>query len=267
MHKQSVKLYQGCYLSTAIKSKASGTIKEKIFKEWFDMKNTRRPLIILAMALLLTVVMVMSCVTFAKYIITTNEHTNDATVAKWGWTVSADASNLFGEKYAAGGGTLSVVANEGTLVVSGRPGTNVVAPGTTGSMTFSIGGKAEVLSRITVEASGQDVVLTKSETSEVYYPVKWTLTKAGAGSAIVDAGSIDDVVDALEALSVASVPANTESSSNGTYTLTWAWEWNDANNLNDTRLGQIAQGTDVDGYTADLTTSVAITITIEQVQA
>lgn len=266
MHKQSVKLYQGCYLSTAIKSKASGTIKEKIFKEWFNMKNTRRPLIILAMALLLTVVMVMSCVTFAKYIISTNEHTNSAKVAKWGWTVSADASNLFGEKYAAGDGTLSVVANEGTLVVSGRPGTNVVAPGTTGSMTFSIGGKAEVLSRITVEASGQDVVLKQDE-SPVYYPVKWTLTKDGVAVSGCENVALATIIAHIDAFDE-TVDANTVSSNEGDYELTWAWAW-EANNDNDTILGKIANagGASVDGYTADLTTSVAITITIEQVQA
>lgn len=229
------------------------------------MKNTRRPLIILAMALLLTVVMVMSCVTFAKYIISTNEHTNSAKVAKWGWTVSADASNLFGEKYAAGDGTLSVVANEGTLVVSATPGTNVVAPGTTGSMTFSIDGQAEVRSQITVTASGTEIALKRGE-DVVYSPVKWTLTKDGEAVDGCQNTSLATIIAHIDAFDE-TVAANTVSAHAGTYTLTWAWEWNDANNLNDTRLGQIAQGTEVAGYTADLTTSVAITITIEQVQA
>lgn len=218
------------------------------------------------MALLLTVVMVMSCVTFAKYIITTNQQSNNATVAKWGWTVSADAANLFGEKYAAGSNNLSVVNDSGTLVVSATADTNVVAPGTTGSMTFSIDGQAEVFSKITVTASGTEIALKQGE-SVVYSPVKWTLTKDGeavSGCENVALATIIATIDAFDE----TVDANTVSSNEGDYELTWAWAW-EANNANDTILGKIANagGASVDGYTADLTTSVAITITIEQVQA
>ena len=133
--------------------------------------NKRKSLIVIAMFVLLAVLIAMSGMTFARYISSKEVPTQSATVAKWGFVVSADADALFGSDYK--GTTLAtVVANtEEQLSVSAESAAEgqtrglVVAPGTTGSMTFSITGEAEVRAQITVSMTNvQDVYLTHTTT-------------------------------------------------------------------------------------------------------
>ena len=58
-----------------------------------------RPFIITAMVALIALVVGMGGYTFAKYFTSTGTHSNQATVAKWGFVLSANATNLFGEEY------------------------------------------------------------------------------------------------------------------------------------------------------------------------
>ena len=126
------------------------------------MKNMKRKALIVAvMALLLVAILAMSVSTFAKYTTSATTGSNTATVAKWGFVVNAQAGGLFADQY---GGTDSGLADAyvsgDTVFVDANGSGNVVAPGTTGSLTFSITGTAEVRSQVTVTASGTDVALT-----------------------------------------------------------------------------------------------------------
>lgn len=248
------------------------------------MKNSRKPLIIVSMALLLAVVLAMGGVTFAKYISTTNTGTNEARVAKWGFTLEYEAATMFGPEYDWNDSSSAVVDEEdGTLVVA-VDAANLVAPGTSGSMSFTIGGTAEVLSQFYVTATGADVALKKDGT-EVYSPITWTLVhKKVDNSEVVEVnnGTIEAVLEKINALNLTVVEANSAAADIlGTYTISWQWDFEEgattdasshidtyANDAYDTILGQIAANNAQTpaGYTADLGVSIYVDITVAQIQ-
>lgn len=237
------------------------------------MKNMKKKVVIVAtMVLLLAVVLVMSISTFAKYTSTATPVSANAAVAKWGLVASTNATNLFPAKY--GPATDSVAdawADADDAKVSVFAAGAVVAPGTTGSVTFGATGTAEVLAKVNIEATGTDLVLTKG--SETYSPIKWSLSKNGTPVSTMQNKTLTDIVDYLNAAEIdetiqpnASVAAE--------YVLTWTWAFNNTaasgitdldGNAADTILGQLAVGT-VDGYTK---TDVAfgVTVSVEQIQA
>ena len=100
--------------------------------------------------------------TFSKYV-THGNGTGTAQVAKWGYTVDVNTSGIFGEKCKKeAGATFSTIttSNDGLSVKAESAGRNLVAPGTTGSMTFKVGGKAEVKARLYMGITpNKDVVL------------------------------------------------------------------------------------------------------------
>ena len=237
-------------------------------------KNTSkkvRPLLVGVMVFMIALVLGMGGFTLAKYISTTETQSNQATVAKWGFVVTANASELFGTEYKGTGLAVTGSSATGTVVVKADTANerNLVAPGTTGSMTFTVSGTAEVMSKLTITATNtNNVVLTKTEDSSTYTPVKWTLKK---GEAVVDGCEnvqIAKIVDTINALDDQDqeVAPNTQLNCAGTYTLSWSWAFSDGNDAQDTILGQIASGSTVTGYTATTSIDFGITISIEQIQ-
>ena len=98
----------------------------------------------IASVLLIAVLLTTSAVsgTYAKYV-TSGTGTDSARVAKWGVTVTADFSDLFTERYDThvnwNGDT------DGDSVVSSEVNTDVVAPGTDGTLAnFTVNGQPEV---------------------------------------------------------------------------------------------------------------------------
>ena len=250
------------------------------------MKNSRKPLIIVSMALLLAVVLAMGGVTFAKYISTTNTDTNEARVAKWGFTLEYEAATMFGPEYDWNDSSSAVVDEEdGTLVVA-VDAANLVAPGTSGSMSFTIGGTAEVWSQFYVTVLGQEVSLEGGDLADTYYPMDWTLEHDG--TKLVTDGRLADVLDAIKDLDLVTVDANDDTADIlGTYTISWKWDFEQgdeadlsehidtfANDKYDTILGQIAanntQVPDVadgqDEWDANLNVDLYIGITVAQIQ-
>ena len=237
-----------------------------------------RPLIITLMVALVAVVVGMGGFTFAKYFSSTGAKSNQATVAKWGFVLNANATNLFDDKYKGTGlATTEGTTQNGTVVVAANTeGSNVVAPGTTGSMTFSISGTAEVMSKLTITAESSSDVILKTSGESDYVPLKWTLSKGG------------QVVDGCQNLTLTAMVAkinelddqdqqvapNTQLTCAGDYTLTWEWAFSTdtATDAKDTLLGRSIADTlsDDEETTHDgTTTSVqfSITISIEQIQA
>lgn len=236
--------------------------------------SNKKSIFIIALLLLLVAVIGFGGYTLSKYVSSKSDN-GTANVAKWGFTVTANGDGLFGKEYKYDAGKDASVVNTAsgaTLTVSAvTPATgersNLVAPGTTGSMTFSIGGTAEVKSKIEVSLTGNDVVLkytTATVTNGEYAPVKWTLKKTGVTDAILSEGSFAQLTTALGNLGE-TVDANGTYTKAGEYTIEWAWAYESGNDALDTFLGTIANtpAATTDGtYTKATGTTTAISFNL-----
>ena len=237
-------------------------------------KDNRKSILVIGLLLLLVAVIGFGGYTLSKYVTKKSVKDNKAQVAKWGFTVTAENNKLFGDKYSNG----KIAATEDKLTVKAdSAGTNLVAPGLSGSMTFTVAGKAEVLAKVSVamNAAGdkttiEDVVLKykKGGTAGTYNPVKWTLTKKGETTALVNEGTLANVQTELAKLYNANTAIATEL--NDEYTLSWAWAFENAANSDtdalDTLLGWKANGTDIPtdyGFTVEEGTCTNISFSIE----
>ncbi len=209
-------------------------------------KNNRRSILVIGLLLMLVAVIGFGGYTLSKYV-TKKETSANASVAKWGFTVDADATGLFGSKYSYNNGksTVNTATNPDAATLTVSADANRVAPGTTGSMTFKVTGTAEVKAQIKIEMTVKnDVVLNYTKdgvAGTAYTPVKWTLTKKGTTDAIAE-GTLADIKAELDKVAItynANATAIDEE-----YTLTWAWAFEnndvaDADAL-DTLLGMVA---------------------------
>lgn len=248
-----------------------------------EKKDNRKSVLLIALLLLLVAIIGFGGYTLSKYI-TSKSTDSTARVAKWGFTVDADNSKLFGDQYKwkdnASGSTTD---GTGTLTVKAdTAGTNLVAPGTSGSMTFSVKGKAEVLAKVEmkVAAGYSDVALTLTKDTKeyIYNPVKWTLKKNNAD--VVTNGTLAEVVAALngqykveENKDTATIGIGTEI--NDEYTLSWAWAFEGTavpagvegltSDALDTLLGQGTE-TEANGYALTYVKTVKFELAISVTQ-
>lgn len=259
-------------------------------------KNGKRIALILV-ALLLIAAIAFGAYTYSKYV-ENAKGAGSANVAQWGFTVSMENGENagFSTKYNASG----TADQSGTAIVADTSTDgNVVAPGANGQISFTVGGKAEVLAKITTSITNTSEIsltLTKDDVDVVYYPIKYTLNNGT--SDIVDDGTMADVVTAITSdstLNQTSIAAGTTITEK-TYTLSWEWAFEgatfevddtnqytvDGNEL-DTILGHIAANSlDPDTYTvidsnkgewtvtaseAETELSFSIAIGIEQIQS
>lgn len=217
-------------------------------------KDNRKSIFVIGLLLLLVAVIGFGGYTLSKYV-TKKNASGSASVAKWGFTVSANADKLFGKEYKWDGTNSTVSATGDTITVKANSatGTNLVAPGTTGSMTFTIKGSAEVKAKVEIALTvNNDVVLEykKGGVAGTYKPVKWTLKKNNDnvdGAVGVDLATIETKLDAVADYAAGSADIN------DVYTIEWAWDF-DANGAGtndalDTLLGWKASNTPVpEGY-------------------
>lgn len=232
------------------------------------MENTkkRKSLIVVAMLLLLALIIGMSGFTFARYYTETGEKSNTATVAKWGFVLSATPDNMFGSEYKSAGTNISSTAGTGSVNI--QAASNVVAPGSTGTATFSVSGEAEVRAQVKISFVFNGISLTKD--GETYDPIVWTLKK---GDSVVATGASD--IEAYFNTNGVIEPGETTSVA-GDYTLVWEWAFNNEGasgitgltaNQADTILGKWANGDQTEGYTADLNLGLTVNMSIEQIHA
>ena len=210
----------------------------------------------LASALLVAVLLTTCAIsgTFAKYV--TAGSTNDtARVAKWGVTITGETgatNQLFAQEYATDDGVY-------TGAVSVAASENVVAPGTTGTLSkFDIAGTPEVAVRVTYTA---DLVLSgwKLLDDSTYCPVKFTVNgnvyQIAAGTPLAD----------LEAAVEAAIVSATKDYAPGTdlsvvendLTVSWEWPFESGNDSADTYLGNQA----AIGSASTITLNITCTIT------
>ena len=239
--------------------------------------SNKKSVFVIALLLLLVAVIGFGGYTMSKYISSKSDN-GTASVAKWGFTVNADATKVFGSNYEKAGGVSSTVTDKTDAtkltVKASDADSKVVAPGTTGSLTFGFGGTSEVLAKFTFNLQVNDISLayTKDAAAGTYSPIKWTLNDGTTN--VVDGGTIEQVKTALNKEVVLDPGATLE---NKNYTLTWVWDFetSDASkkteyNILDTYLGKLANGyteAAYEGYTkTDANTTLTINLDISVVQ-
>ena len=231
-------------------------------------RSNLKSFIIIGLLLLLVAVIGFGGYTLSKYL------TSKATVAKWGFTIDADANNLFGESY-KWDNTNSVVGTDGTITIkASTDDQNVVAPGATGSMTIKIGGTSEVRAKMTMKLEGNiALAYTKDGNATTYAPVVWTLSDGTKN--IVENVSFEALQTAIAGEN-ANETYEVNTAATKTYTISWKWAFHvdDATDVLDTTLGMIASGSTsagINGITvnaADTKTTINfnLTVTVEQIQ-
>ncbi len=246
-----------------------------------ERNSNKKTVVIVALLLALIALLCFGGYTFSKYV-TSGNGAGEAQVAKWGYTVSVNSSEIFGEKYensAKADYSKITTADNGLTVKADSANRNLVAPGTTGSMTFTVGGTAEVKAKVVIDFDyTNDVVLnvskevkngeqTETKTAK-YNPVKWTLKKGDA--TVVDGKTLADVKQALATDTMNTTYEAGVTITETTYTLSWAWAFEGTETFDgftcdelDTLLGQKANGTTVEGYDfGDVVTSIKFTLNV-----
>ena len=243
-----------------------------------ERKNNRKTVVIVALLLALVTLLCFGGYTFSKYV-TSSKGTGTAQVAKWGYTASVDTSKLFGEDYkydaAKSASTVDGTGASLTVKADSTNSRNLVAPGTTGSMTFTVGGTAEVKALLSMgfdATTYQDVVLKIKKTDDAnyteYHPVKWTLKKGDTVIGKENATLAEIATTIHEDTTMHKTCAPNEELTSTTYTLSWAWAFEGADevaglnsNQLDTILGQMAAvgtGYTLAGYDIDATSSTVL---------
>lgn len=229
--------------------------------------KSKKFLAVIAIALMLCLIGGMGAMTYSKYVTTNESGSQSATAAKWGYVINISSDNLFGSDYKKGDAeSLATVVESGNgVAVRASADSKVVAPGTSGSITITITGSAEVLAQLKIVAEIESEISCGD-----YKPVKWTISEDGASAE--DMNFVDNKCEKTEKLSATG-------SSSKTYTISWKWEF-EGNNTKDTLIGYKANGTtyenlpeefinpDISSEYSAISTSLKfkLTATVEQIQ-
>lgn len=217
-----------------------------------ENKKTNRNTRLIILAVILALVVLLMCIggsTLARYITSKQANVNQATIAKWGFVVTVNTENLFADNY-----------KDGKKVASGTEGVDVsatdvtIAPNTSGSMTISVNGSAEVLATLNLKVGKKTShvgIKGTAEGSVEYRPIKWDLLDSENHSVLGEDndGTLEKALEAMNKYFTAHAidPGTTV---NDSYTLTWTWALDqeagdngiaDANRM-DTLLSYAAQG-------------------------
>lgn len=217
------------------------------------MKKTK---LMRAALLLLVLTLVTSCFvggTFAKYV-TEDKSTDSARVAKWGVTVTANGGT-FANTYATDTG--NVVGTIANSVVSAD---KVIAPGTKGNMVgMTITGTPEVA--VSVNYAANFKVKDWTVDDNFYCPLQIKV-----GSTMIDGASFDNAAAFENAVNNEistynkNYAAGTDLSTASVTTPSVSWEWpffvNNADDVKDTALGDLAANGNAPTVSLTITTTV-----------
>lgn len=226
-----------------------------------ERKNNKKTTVIIALLLALIAILSFGGYTLSKFV-TSGGSTGKAQVAKWGYTMEIDGSNLFGKNYKFDDKASKVTKDTTGLTVKASGDYNVIAPGTTGSMTFKIGGQAEVKALIAMGITPEKDITLKLKKADgqeiVYNPIKWTLKKNGKLITGLENKTLIDVAGAFHDMTsnpVSSVKKPGEVLEETTYELIWAWAFEGTDTFTgitadelDTILGRRANDTSYASY-------------------
>lgn len=204
-----------------------------------ERKNNRKTTVIIALLLALIAIMSFGGYTLSKFV-TSGGSTGKAQVAKWGYKMEIDGSKLFGKNYKfdrvdrVGS---KVTKDTDGLTVKASGDYNVIAPGTTGSMTFTIEGQAEVNVLIAMGIHPEkDVVLKLQKAGGkeeiVYQPVKWTLKKNGDVVTGAENTTLHNVAGTFHSDPVVGTKKPGAVLGKTTYELIWTWAFEETKTFN-----------------------------------
>lgn len=210
-------------------------------------RKSKKILMVAAIALMVALVAAMGTMTYSRYI-TSGKTEQTATAAKWGFVVNVSADDLLGTDYTYDNEktAATVVASDTGVAVNASGAGDIVAPGTTGSMTFSAVGVAEVLAQLTFTVNVSNEIWIDLDHNGVkdyendYFPIVWTLQKQGG--ATNTSKNLAALLTGITSTKIA--PGTDASTAVGTYTLSWAWPLENStgaglatNNIYDTVIG------------------------------
>ena len=199
---------------------------------------------------------------FAKYT-TKGTGSDDARVAQWGIVVNADATGTFKSNYSSDGGDLQVQSSNGN---------KVVAPGTNGSVNFTVTGSAEVAVGIKLSVtSTSDVSVTYG--TNVYNPLKFTLKQGANVVGGLDDVTLAEIVTYFETNTgyIGTFGVNTNfTTAPVVFTLSWNWDFNvsENNDILDTIIATNSMGATVG---TDTVTAISqnvnfnVSLTVDQI--
>lgn len=213
-------------------------------------KKMKKGILGICIGLMVALVCGMGAMTYSKYISTTDAGTQQATAAKWGFVITANTDKLFGTDYTKATGEYATVVSTGSgVAVKASSDANVVAPGTSGSMTITVNGSAEVRAKLTISMTN-----TSDIYYDAYYPIVWTMG--------------DDTYTNLAALTAAlneetEIAAGTSVTKD--ITISWAWAFEN-DNESDTMIGLLSGGATTTDKGHSLSLAFDLSITVEQIQ-
>ena len=240
-------------------------IENKIEKRNNKKNVQKKVLMVAGLALLLGFVGYTGGTTYAKYVTSHDTESQKATVAQWGYTVSANTTELFGKEYmddSVADSNVSLIKGTtgagSTLTISGA--TNLVAPGAKGQFSFNVSGTAEVLSKVEITLTGTPIQLTKfcgTTLDTPYEPIKWSVDGTAVGTGIADT-TIDDwtnlsfseLKDKINSLDDATTKLAPNTDVNVNLVISWSWAFDGSSvvtngltgNKLDTALGDVVAG-------------------------
>lgn len=223
-----------------------------------ERKNNKKSAVIIVLLLALTSILCFGGYTLSKYV-TSGSKTGTAQVAKWGYTVELNGTDLFGKNYKFDGVVSKTTADSDGLTVKARGDYSVIAPGTTGSLTFKIKGKAEVRALIAMGITPHNDVILKMQKASgekiEYKPVKWTLKKNNVVVPTAENTSLEAVAFTFHSDPALGVKAPGFEVPETTYELIWAWAFDGTETFNgvtanelDTILGRCANDNSYAAY-------------------
>ncbi len=240
------------------------------------MKN-KKLVMILAMVLMVSLVVGMGAMTYAKYVSSYEVETYTATAAKWGFVVTTNTREMFATAYGEDDANENATIDEnGNIVIRvDSSAGDIVAPGSTGYLLIETSGVAEVKAKMTFNFT---VAQTISDGAG-YNPIQWAIVESGNAPAdgdwktVVAGGTITQEFDLAPG---ATAPGN--------YELHWRWAFSTSpeNDQKDTVIGMKAENATVtpaavkaatgmtidDEALAKYTTAIEFTgtVKVEQVQ-
>ena len=203
--------------------------------------------------------------TYAKYV-TKNESTDNARVAKFGVTIAVDDETMFSDSYKDTETEYEANEKVATITVQAdTEGTNVVAPGTEGTLAgFNVTGTPEVDVEVTY---GATLTLEGWEVDGAEYcPIIFTINGEQyfvGKTGISDVATLKSEVEAAIVAKKATYHTNEDLDAvDDDLIVTWSWPFyiSDANDVKDTALGDAAAGLN-GGTAATIKLDVSCTIT------
>ena len=203
-------------------------------------KNDNKLAKFTAIVLLITLVASMLVAgTYARYT-TTASGTDKARVAHWKINATNNVSNLFADSY--------------SNVAAGNSDLSIIAPGTSGSFDFNIGGSVETAYTLKVTTTGSKDEVNGAVSG--YNPIKYSFKKSGDTQTSENL-TFAQLLEKIEEIGDGQTVKQPETLEDSTYTIGWKWAF-DGDDAKDTELGNLVTS-------GEKTVSLSVNIVATQV--